>query len=101
MAAGKATLLFENKLLFLDGAILQARIWEVPRPVEGSMHRLKYALFYGRPGERLVLYDNERPKGDHRHRGDIEESYAFTTVEQLIADFLDDVRELRDGPTPR
>jgi len=29
--------------------------------------RLKYSLFYGRAGSRIVGYDNERDKGDHRH----------------------------------
>jgi hypothetical protein len=33
--------------------------------------------------------------GDHRHLADREESYTFTTVEALIADFLADVRKLR------
>jgi hypothetical protein len=40
-----------------------------------------------------VGYDNERPKGDHRHVNGRELSYQFTTPEQLIADFLADVRE--------
>jgi hypothetical protein len=52
-------------------------------------------LFYGRPGERFVLYDNEPGKGDHRHYGDREEPYLFTTPEQLIRDFLADVRSVR------
>ena len=43
----------------------------------------------------MVSYDNERGKGDHRHRGDLEEPYTFTTVEQLVADFLADVRKAR------
>ncbi len=33
-----------------DGAIVEMTIWEVPEPVPGSAHRLKYALFYGYPG---------------------------------------------------
>lgn len=70
-------------------------IWKVAEPVLGSAHHLRYRLFYGRPGERLAGYDNERGKGDHRHYGDIEEPYAFTTPEALIADFLADVRRLR------
>lgn len=67
----------------------------VPKPVIGSKHLFKYALFYGRPGERLVLYDNERLKGDHRHLGSEEEPYQFTSVEQLIADFLADIGRVR------
>jgi hypothetical protein len=54
-------------------------------------HR-KYSLFYGWPGRRLVGYDNERGKGDHRHVEGREETCAFSTPEQLIEDFLADVR---------
>jgi len=43
----------------------------------------------------VVRYDNEHGKGDHRHRGDVEEPYTFTTVEQMVADFLADVRKAR------
>jgi hypothetical protein len=63
--------------------------------VQTSTHGLKYSLFYGRPGVREVGYDNERGKGDHRHFQDVEMAYAFTTVEQLIADFWSDVHRLR------
>lgn len=44
---------------------------------------------------RLVGYDNEVGKGDHRHIGDVETAYRFTTPEQLVADFLADVRRAR------
>jgi hypothetical protein len=52
---------------------------------------------FGAPdaGERLVGYDNEPGKGDHRHIEGKEEQYAFSTVEILVADFLADVRRLR------
>ena len=56
---------------------------------------MKYTLFYGRPGLRLVGYDNERGKGDHRHLEGREEPYTFTTPEALIEDFLADVKKLR------
>jgi Family of unknown function (DUF6516) len=91
----KATLAFHDKQVLPDGAIVEMKIWEVPQPVPGSAHGLKYSLFYGRPGERLVGYDNESGKGDHRHLQGKEEAYSFTTPEQLIADFLADVRRLR------
>ncbi len=67
----------------------------MPEKVPPSAHRLKYSLFYGRPGERLVGYDNERGKGDHRHYGQREESYRFTSIEDLLADFRRDVESLR------
>lgn len=91
----EADLLHRERFDFDDGAILEMVIWRVPTPVVGSRHPYKYRLFYGRPGKRLVTYDNERPKGDHRHVGSREESYAFTDVETLIRDFLSEVERWR------
>jgi hypothetical protein len=76
----------------LDDSIIEMVIWQLPKPVYGSVHRLKYRLFYGRAGQRIVGYDNERGKGDHKHFLGVELPYDFTSPEQLIADFLADVR---------
>ena len=91
----KAVLAFHDKQVLPDGAIVEMKIWEVANPVVGNAHKLKYSLFYGANGKRLVGYDNERGKGDHRHIGDRQERYVFKTVEHLMADFLADVRRLR------
>jgi len=91
----KARKLAERMQLYEDGHILRIRIWEVAEPVPPSSHRLKYSLFYGRAGERLVLYDNERGKGDHRHYGEHEEPNEFESIESLIGDFVADVRRVR------
>lgn len=91
----KAQLLFHYRLDYDDGAIVEMVIWRVPAPVPPSPHRLKYSLFYGREGRREVAYDNERGKGDHRHLQGVETAYEFSSVEQLMADFWFDVRELR------
>ncbi|MBF0306908.1 MAG: hypothetical protein HQL41_14795 [Alphaproteobacteria bacterium] len=90
-----ATCIFYDRMDYEDGAILEMIIWIVPRPVHGSAHAFKYSLFYGYPGRRLVGYDNERGKGDHRHFQDVEERYAFTTPEKVVADFLSDVSQAR------
>lgn len=90
-----AELLRRQKSVLSNGAILELVIWRLPKPVEGSRHSYKYRLFYGRTGERIVGYDNERPKGDHRHIDGSEEPYAFTTVENLVRDFLADVEMRR------
>jgi hypothetical protein len=92
----KAVLAYHDKQVLPDGMIVEMKIWEVPEPVAGSSHLLKYS--YGREGERLVCYDNERGKGDHRHVAGKEELYSFTTVEKLIDDFKSDVRRVRGGP---
>jgi hypothetical protein len=91
----KATKASDSTLIFPDGYLLRIRVWEVPKPVPPSEHRFKYSCFYGRPGERVVLYDNERGKRDHRHYGEREQPYQFTTIGALIADFLADVRQVR------
>jgi hypothetical protein len=91
----RAILVYHDRQVLPDGAIVEMKIWEVPRSVIGSAHRLKYSLFYGMPAQRLIGYDNERGKGDHRHYRDRTERYEFTTPENLIDDFLADVRGLR------
>jgi hypothetical protein len=89
----KAVLIQNRRLDLHDGTIIQIRIWRLPDKSEERPHGLKYSLFYGRLGERIIGYDNERGKGDHRHYRDQEAPYAFTTVEQLIADFRADVKK--------
>ena len=91
----KAELLFQRRREFDDGAIMEMKIWQVPTPVPPTTHGLKYSLFYGRGGVRLVGYDNERGKGDHKHLGNVESPYPFSTVDQLMADFLADIQALR------
>ena len=66
-------------------------VWRLAEPVAGSDRRYKYRLFYGRSGQRIVGYDNERGKGDHRHLDGREAPYAFSSVEDLVRDFLADV----------
>jgi len=93
----KAILLFRDKLVFSDGAIQEMVIWRLPASDPERPHGLKYSLYFGKDGKRIVGYDNERGKGDHRHYGIIEEPYNFTTVEQLMADFEADIRKHRSS----
>lgn len=87
----KARLIFHRKRVFDDGSISEIRLWQVPSPVWGSAHEFKYSLYFGTGGERVIGYDNESGKGDHRHYGVVEEPYVFTTPEQLVEDFMADV----------
>ena len=61
------------------------------QPVPSSSHAFKYRLAYVVAGECVLRYDNERGKGDHRHFGPEESSYAFSTPDQLMVDFNADV----------
>lgn len=93
----KAEKLLEVRTELEDGYILSMRLWRVPGPVPPAAHSFKYSLFYGRPGERLVLFDNERGKGDHKHIREVETPYRFTTPERLIEDFTTAVQAVRQG----
>jgi hypothetical protein len=84
-----------SKEVLADGSILEMVLWRLPQPVAGSRHLYKYRLYYGRGGVRIVGYDNERPKGDHRHLDGKESPYLFTSVDQLVSDFLAEVRARR------
>ncbi len=88
-----AVLLAHAKEIRDDGSIIEIVIWELPEPLPPSSHPYKYRLFYGIAGSRRVGYDNERGKGDHRHIGDREEAYMFTTVEKLLEDFRRDIED--------
>ena len=90
-----ARLIENQKLTLDDGSIIQIKIWRLPDVTVERPHGLKYSLLHGRPGERIIGYDNETGKGDHRHYREREESYRFTTFEALILDFMNDVKEER------
>ena len=74
-----------------DGSIVEIVIWELPEPLAPSPHLYKYRLYFGAAGVDRVRYDNERGKGDHRHIGEREEEYCFSTLEELLEDFQRDV----------
>jgi hypothetical protein len=74
--------------------ICEMVIWSLPVSTPERPHGLKYRLFCGQAGACVVRYDNETGKGDHRHHGDREEPYAFSSLEQLLADFRADCSEL-------
>ena len=52
----------------------------VSKPVPPSDHGFKYRLVYVVDGERVVGYDNEAGKGDHKHLGADETEVPFTFV---------------------
>jgi len=86
----KATEWFRTEV-YGDGFV-EIVIWRVPEPVPPSEHSYKYRLVYVVQGQRVVGYDNERGKGDHKHLGDTEENYLFVSPQQLMVDFMADVK---------
>lgn len=86
----RATLVLKTRETFAGG-VIEIVVWAFPEPPPPSAHRFKYRLVFVRDGARLVRCDNERGKGDHRHVGGRELSYAFAGVSALVADFRRDV----------
>ena len=66
-----ATCLSRIRQTYANG-IVDAVILKVPEPVPPSEHLIKYRLVYIVNGLRMVGYDNERGKGDHKHIGENE-----------------------------
>ncbi len=87
----KANLLLRRRIVLAIDAFAEVVIWRVPQSVPPSGHRFKYRLVYVVADQCVLRYDNERGKGDHRHLGTAEESYLFTTPDQLMADFNADI----------
>lgn len=93
-----AILVERSKTVLPDGAIVEIVVWKVPEPVPGSTHLFKYRLFYGTDGRRIVGFDNERGKGDHRHLDGEEHPYMFTTTDALLSDFRKEIITRRQKP---
>ena len=92
----KARLLFEQRVVISETALAELVLWEVPQPVKGSAHGYKYRLAFVVDGTCVLRYDNETGKGDHRHLGEIERPYQFTTPERLVADFFSEIERWRN-----
>ena len=91
----EATLITRFKEVTAEGDIIEFVVWRVARPVDPSRHSYKYRAAYIVGGKRVVGFDNERGKGDHKHIGSRESAYAFSTVETMIEDFIAEVDAIR------
>ena len=92
---GRARIVLRRKVIDEQGSITEFVIWEVPA-TRADPAGVRYRLAFVRRGERspAVLYDNHAPKGHHRHIEGKEQPYAFVDVDQLLADFAEDVKKL-------
>jgi hypothetical protein len=92
----RALLVLQNRVIDEEGDLTELVLWQAPRSPrhpEGVRYRLAFLLAgTDRPA---ILYDNHHPKGHHRHRGRGQEPYESSSVEQLLADFRTDVRQVK------
>jgi len=94
----RGTLILREKVIDEEGNIVGMVIWKVtvaPQNPAGIRYRLAFVPRSERTP--AVLYDNHAPKGPHRHLQGIDEPYAFAGVDQLLADFMADVRRITGG----
>jgi hypothetical protein len=87
----KAVELVRTRIAYSESAFAELVLWRLPPAIKGSPHDFKYRLAYVVRGECVLRYDNEVGKGDHRHFGGQESVYVFSTPDQLIADFQNDI----------
>ena len=76
-------------------------VWQVPTPVPPSLHDFKYRLVYIVKGERVLSYDNETGKGDHKHLFGVESELVFGSVDDLLDRFVTEVEMLRQDRITR
>lgn len=91
----KAELITRRRIELSNGCFIEMIAWRVPASVTGSKHQFKYRFAYIEGDVCVLRYDNEAGKGDHKHIDDREFGYSFVSLEQLIEDFLAEVRTFR------
>ena len=92
----KAREIFNRRVPVTKQSFAELVMWEVPESILGSTHSYKYRLAFVVAGVCVLRYDNETGKGDHRHEKGKELKYRFVSVDQLVADFFEDVKRWRD-----
>ncbi len=79
-----------------DGSFIELSL-DIIDPDFWRPHGFRYRLAWIQNGECRILFDNHHGKTDHVHIEDMEYSYHFEGVHQLIADFLSEIKKL-GGP---
>ena len=87
----RAVAVIRRRVVLAEDAFADIAVWRVSHPVPPGGHGYTYRLAYVVAGECVLRYDNERGKGDHRHVGDVETGYVFSTPERLMVDFSADI----------
>jgi hypothetical protein len=90
-----AELLLNERHIVSENEFAETVVWRVPAPLCGSAHVFKYRLAFVVDGQCVIRYDNESGKGDHKHVGEEEIPYTFTTPQALLHDFWNDVDNRR------
>ena len=90
-----AKLMLSERHIISEDTYAEMVVWHLPSPLSGGHHSFKYRLALVVNGRCVLRYDNESGKGDHKHIGDEESPYIFTTPKALLDDFWNDVNYWR------
>ena len=90
-----AKLMLNERHIISENAFVEIVVWLLSSPLSGSRHGFKYRLALVVDGNCVLRYDNEAGKGDHKHIGEGEVPYVFTSPKGLIDDFWNDVDNWR------
>jgi hypothetical protein len=88
-------LLLRERRIIAEDRFAEIVIWRLSRSAEGSPHHFKYRMAFVVDQACVLRFDNETGKSDHKHLGAMEVPYNFTTLEQLVVDFWDEVARWR------
>lgn len=89
----KAQLITRYRNIFDDGSLVELVVWKAPNPVPPTEHGFKYRLVYVVENERVIGFDNEIGKGDHKHIGGEQYPYQFIDIDRLLTDFFMEVEQ--------
>jgi Family of unknown function (DUF6516) len=95
LAIMKAKLRYRERIVYSGTELVEMVAWQVPAPIPPSTHFFKYRLVYIVEGVRVLGYDNERGKGDHRHFLGEEQPLEFISIDAVLQDFVAEVDKLR------
>lgn len=87
--------MLNERYITTEEAFVEMVVWRLPSPAPGSRHVFKYRLALVLNGNYVLRFDNERGKGDHKHVGEDKTPYLFTTPQNLLNDFWNDVDNWR------
>jgi len=87
--------MLNERHILSENAFVEMVVWSLSSPLSKSHHGFKYRLALVVNGNCVLRYDNEAGKGDHKHIGEDEITYTFTTSKALLEDFWNDVDNWR------
>ena len=79
-----------------ENEIIEVKAWKVPKSTEYP-EGINYRMAFIRDRKRILGYDNNAFEGHHRHLSGEKSPIPFTSLEELFAQFIKEIRKIRAG----